>query len=148
MRPEDVALSGWIETYRGVVTAWNCDHQGHMNTVEYYGMFDQAGWHMIQRSGVKRKRLEAEQIGFVDVRMELDFIGEMVVNDPVLIESSVEKIGGKSFTFRSRMSNVGTGEITARGRCTTVHFDLANRVSRTIPDDIRAGLENLLIKEE
>ena len=141
-------MGGWIETYRGMVTAWHCDHQGHMNTVQYYAMFDQAGWHMIQRSGVRRERLEAERLGFVDVRMELDFIGEMMVNDPVLIECGVAKIGNTSLTYVSRMMNVATGEIVSRGRCTTVCFDLAERVKKAIPDDIRAGLEALLVGEE
>ena len=140
-------MAGWIETYRGMVTAWHCDHQGHMNTVQYYGMFDQAGWHMIQRSGVRRERLEAEHMGFVDVRMELDFLGEMVVNDPVLIESGIEKVGNSSITFRSRMKNAATGEIVARGRCTTVCFDLQARRKQAIPDDIRAGFEALLVAD-
>lgn len=140
-------MAGWIETYRGMVTNWHCDHQGHMNTVQYYGMFDQAGWHMIQRSGVRRARIEAENMGFVDVRMELDFIGEMMVNDPVLIESGIEKIGTTSFTYRSRMTNPSTGEVVARGRCTTVCFDLAARAKQAIPDDIRAGMETLLVGE-
>ncbi len=141
-------MCGWIETHRNVVTAWDCDHQGHMNTVKYYEKFDVAGWHMIQRSGAQRQRLDDEGTGFVDVRMELDFIGEMMVNDPLLIESGVEKVGDTSFTFRHRMTNVNTGEIVALGRCTTVHFDLVKRASKTIPDDIRKGLEALLISED
>ncbi len=140
-------MAGWIETHRNVVTAWDCDHQGHMNTVKYYEKFDVAGWHMIQRSGATRLRLAGENIGFVDVRMELDFLGEMMANDLILIESGVEKIGNTSFTFRSRMTNVATGELVARGRCTTVCFDLAKRQKQPIPGDIRAGLEGLLVGE-
>lgn len=140
-------MAGWIETYRGMVTTWHCDHQGHMNTVQYYGMFDQAGWHMIQRSGLRRERLEAERTGFVDVRMELDFIGEMMVNDPVLIESGIEKVGNTSITFRSRMKNAVTGEIVARGRCTSVCFDLDKREKKRIPDDVRAGFEALRVPD-
>ena len=102
---------------------------------------------MIQRSGITRERLEAEGAGFVDVRMELDFLAEMLVNDPVLIECGVENVGRTSLTFRSRMSNASTAAITARGRCTTVFFDLAKRRKRTIPDDIRAALERLSIAD-
>ena len=137
-------MSGWIESHRCMVTAWDCDHQGHMNAVRYYAMFDQAGWHMIQRAG---GRVGAGAMGFVDVRVELDFLGEMMVNDPVLIESGVEGIGRTSLTYRSRMSNAATGAPTARARCTTVCFDLAARRKRPIPDDVRAGLETLLLAE-
>tara|TARA_B100000676_G_scaffold310523_2_gene377375 strand:- start:2961 stop:3389 length:429 start_codon:yes stop_codon:yes gene_type:complete len=141
-------MTGWIETHRNVVTAWDCDHQGHMNTVKYYEKFDVAGWHMIQRSGATRARLDADGAGCVDVRMELDFVGELKVNDPLLIESGIEKVGKTSFTFRHRMTNVNTGELVARGRCTTVYFDLNKREKTPLPDDIRAGFEAIMIGDE
>ena len=141
-------MGGWIETHRNVVTAWDCDHQGHMNAVRYYEKFDAAGWHMIQRGGAPRALLEARGIGFVDVRMELDFVGELMANDPFTIESGVERIGETSITFRSRMSNANTGEIVARGRCTTVCFDLARREKTPVPDDVRAGLRALSIADD
>ena len=128
-----------------MVTVWDCDHQGHMNTVQYYAKFDQAGWHMIRRSGVSRERLDAQGLGFVDVRVEIDFVSEMLVNDPVMIESGVEKLGRTSMTFLSRMRNATTGDLTARARCTTICFDLAGRVKKPIPDDIRAMLERLTV---
>ena len=141
-------MGEWIETHRSMVTAWDCDHQGHMNTVQYYAKFDQAGWHMIQRSGITRERLESEGLGFVDVRVEIDFIAEMLVNDPLMIESGIEKLGRSSVTFRSRMRNVTTGTVTARARCTTLCFDLGNRVKKSIPDDIRILLERLTITDD
>ena len=141
-------MGGWIETHRSMVTAWDCDHQGHMNAVQYYAKFDMAGWHMIQRSGVTRERLEADNLGFVDVRVEIDFVGEMVVNDPLVIESGVEKLGNSSLTFRSTMRHATTGAVTARLRCTTLCFDLAERVKKRIPDDIRAHLEPLVVGDD
>ena len=29
--------SGWVETYRGAVYPWHCDHMGHMNVMWYVG---------------------------------------------------------------------------------------------------------------
>ena len=141
-------MGGWIETHRAMVTTWDCDHQGHMNAVQYYAKFDQAGWHMIQRSGITRERLEGEGLGFVDVRVEIDFIAEMLVNDPLVIESGIEKLGRSSVTFRSIMRNVTTGTLTARARCTTLCFDLGKRAKIAIPDDIRTLLERLTITDD
>ncbi len=119
-----------------------------MNTVQYYAKFDQAGWQMIQRMGAQRQRLDRENRGFVDVRVELEFLDEMVVNDPVLIECGIERIGSTSFTYVSRMRNVNTGRITSRGRCTTVHFDLKLRQKVPLPDDLRASLEAHLVTSD
>ena len=44
-------MKGFIETYRGVVYPWHCDHQGHLNTMHYVGMFDMAFWHHLSALG-------------------------------------------------------------------------------------------------
>jgi len=45
------AMSGYIETHRTVVYPWHCDHQGHMTTMHYVGMFDAAFWHLLSAGG-------------------------------------------------------------------------------------------------
>ena len=138
-------MSNFIETYRGMVTTWNCDHQGHMNTVQFYAMFDQAGWQLLTQSGYGAERLRRDQRGFVDVRMELEYLGEMLVGDPVVIESGVVKLGNTSMTYYSRMRRGNQGEIVSTATCTTVHFDLAARAKTPIPDDIRPAFEALIV---
>ena len=41
-----------IETYRGVVYPWHCDHMGHMNVMWYVGKFDEATWNLFAQVGV------------------------------------------------------------------------------------------------
>lgn len=141
-------MTGYIETYRGMVTTWHCDHQGHMNTVQFHAMFDQAGWHLIARAGLTRERMARERRGFADVSMELAYLGEMLAGDPVVIESGVARIGTTSVTYHSRMINVDSGDITATATCTTVHFDLESRRKEPIPADLRASFERLLVEVE
>jgi len=138
-------MTGPIETYRGMVTAWHCDHQGHMNTVQFHAMFDQAGWQLLTRAGYGAARLKAERRGFVDVRMELEYQGEMLVGDPVVIASGVVKLGSTSLVYRSTMRRGDAGEITATAVCTTVHFDLEARVKTPLPDDLRPAFEALVL---
>jgi acyl-CoA thioesterase FadM len=37
-------MADLIDTYRGVVYPWHCDHMGHMNVMWYVGKFDEATW--------------------------------------------------------------------------------------------------------
>lgn len=141
-------MTGAIETYRGMVTAWHCDHQGHMNTVQFHAMFDQAGWQLLTQAGYGAARLRAERRGFVDVRMELDYLGEMLVGDPVVIDGGVVKLGTTSLVYRSRMRRGDGGEITATATCTTVHFDLDTRTKTPIPDDLRPAFHALLLSDK
>ncbi len=41
-----------IETYRGVIYPWNCDHMGHMNVQYYVGKFDEATWQLFAFLGM------------------------------------------------------------------------------------------------
>lgn len=41
-----------IETYRGAVYPWHCDHMGHMNVMWYVGKFDEATWNLFAQLGV------------------------------------------------------------------------------------------------
>ncbi len=36
-------MAGFIETYRGTIYPWHCDHLGHLTVMHYVGFFDQAG---------------------------------------------------------------------------------------------------------
>jgi acyl-CoA thioesterase FadM len=44
-------MSGLIETYRGVIYPWHCDHMGHMNVMWYVGKFDEATWNLFAAMG-------------------------------------------------------------------------------------------------
>ncbi len=139
-------MPGYIETYRGMVTSWHCDHQGHMNTVQFHAMFDQAGWQLLTQAGYGAERLRVDKRGFVDVRMVLEYGGEMTVGDPVVIDSGVIKLGTTSLTYRSRMRRGNDGEIVSTATCTSVHFDLDNRVKTAISDDLRPAFEALMVE--
>ena len=141
-------MGEWIETHRSMVTALGLRPPGSHEYGAVLRQIRPGGLAHDQRSGITRERLESEGLGFVDVRVEIDFIAEMLVNDPLMIESGIEKLGRSSVTFRSRMRNVTTGTVTARARCTTLCFDLGNRVKKSIPDDIRILLERLTITDD
>ena len=40
----DFTDANWTTTYRGVVTAWDCDHVGHLNIAHYVSRFDESHW--------------------------------------------------------------------------------------------------------
>ena len=87
-----------METYRGVVYPWQCDHQGHLNSMQYVGMFDAAFWHHVSAMGFTRAYLEEHNRGFADVKDTLEYKTEVKVGALVVIESGLLRIGGKSIT--------------------------------------------------
>ena len=41
-----------VDTYRGAVYPWHCDHMGHMNVMWYVGKFDEATWQFFALLGL------------------------------------------------------------------------------------------------
>ncbi len=133
-------MSGWIESFRGVVYPWHCDHLGHMNVQHYVGMFDQAAFHFQAALG-----LDFHQIGehgniLVDARHTIQYKQEQPAGSLVTISSCLTRVGTKSVTALHRMVNTETGNLAATSEIVSVYFDLRTRKSLAIPDDIRAGL--------
>jgi len=132
--------AAWIETYRGMVYPWQCDHQGHLTTMHYLGMFDQAGWHLLSRLGLGPEQLANQGRGFVDVKDTLEYLAEQRVGSLILVASALRKVGGTSLTLAHRMTNAATGQLAARCEMVAVHFDLEARTKLPLPDDLRPRL--------
>ena len=57
-----------METYRGIVYPWHCDHVGHMNVMLYIAKFDEATWFFFNRLGLTRTFLAEHRRGMAAVR--------------------------------------------------------------------------------
>ena len=138
-------MSGLIETYRGVVYPWQCDHQGHMITKEYVGCFDAAFWHHLTAMGFTRAYLDGNNCGFADVKDTLEYKAEVPVSARIIVESGLIRVGKSSIIARHIMSDVETGEVSATSEKITVYFDLEARASAPIPDEKRDVLESFIV---
>jgi acyl-CoA thioester hydrolase len=141
-------VAGFVETYRGMVYPWQCDHQGHMTTMHYVGIFDQAGWHLLAAVGLGAETLARDGRGYVDVRHVIDYLAEQHVASLLAVESGLLRVGSSSLTCFHRMRNVVTGAVAATCEMTTVHFDLAARVKLPIPGDVRERLRPYLVDKD
>lgn len=137
-------MSRNIETFRGVVYPWHCDHQGHLTTMHYVGMFDAAFWHHISAMGFTRAYLEAQGHGFADVKDTIEYKSEMLNGSLVVIDSCLIHVGGSSITALHTMRDSETGVISATSEKITVYFDLAARKGDRLPDDMRPRMAAMM----
>jgi acyl-CoA thioester hydrolase len=104
-----------IETYRGAIYPWHCDHMGHMNVMWYVGKYKRelhAGDTVIVRSA------------FLEVREKLArFVHEMrnAVTDEV---SAICVLTGVHIDAQARKSCPFPAEIVERGRSLVRTYDL------------------------
>ena len=130
-----------VETYRGAVYPWHCDHMGHMNVMWYVGKFDEATWRLFAHLGLTPSRLRDEARGMAAVEQHITYERELHAGDVVSIASAVVSLAEKSLRFRHVMTNDGTGGVAATSVITGVHLDLGVRRACPLPADVRARAE-------
>jgi len=125
-----------LETYRGAVYPWHCDHMGHMNVMWYVGKFDEATWNLFAELGVTPGYLRDRQRGMAAVQQNITYKRELVSGDVVAVRSGLLEIRDKVARFVHEMRQATTGEISAVCVLTAVHMDSKARKSTAFPPDI------------
>jgi acyl-CoA thioester hydrolase len=135
-----------LVTYRGAVSASQCDHIGHMNIVSYCAKFDEANWVLFCEIGLTPSYLRAERYGTAGVQQNITYKQELFAGDVIEIRSHVLEVGEKRLRFRHEMRNIETGSVAALCEITAVHLDKQEHKACALPPAVRAAAEALMAK--
>ena len=127
-----------IETYRGTVYPWQCDHMGHLNVMWYVGKFDEATWNLFAAIGLTPTLLRTQNRGMAAVQQNIGYRRELNPGDIVMVRSAVLEVRDKVLRFVHEMHNTESGEIAAVCELTGVHIDTIARKSCRFPDEVLA----------
>ena len=137
-----------IETYRGAVYPWHCDHMGHMNVMWYVGKFDEATWHLFAAMGITPAYLRDNERAMAAVQQDLTYKRELLAGDIVAVRSGLVEIREKVVRFVHEMRHAQTGEISAVCVITGVHMDGRTRRATPIAPEILSRGRELLCSYE
>jgi len=137
-----------IETYRGAVYPWHCDHVGHMNVMWYVGKFDEATWNLFSQLGVTPGYLRENERAMAAVQQNITYKRELIAGDVIAVRSGLLEMRDKVARFVHEMRHAQTGEISAVCVITGVHMDGKARKSTPFPADIVARGKTLLCSYE
>jgi len=134
--------------YQGVAHPWLCDVMGHMTTRHYVAMFDDASYHFLFKVfGWTPEQVERDQLGWADVKHEINYNAEVASGDLLQISAQFLKLGGKSVVIRYRMYNLTKNEEAATLESTSVLFDMAARKAATLTEEMRSQASGFLVSE-
>lgn len=133
-----------IETYRGAVYPWHCDHMGHMNVMWYVGKFDEATWNLFSHVGVTPAYLRENERAMAAVQQNITYKRELIAGDVVAVRSGMLEMRDKVAKFVHEMRQAQSGDIAAICVLTGVHMDGRIRKSTPFPADIVACGKTLL----
>lgn len=126
-------MKPYLTCYRGVAHTWLCDHNNHLNTRHYVGMFDDAMQHFFNMLGYESE----ENFGWADVHHSISYKAEVKPGSLVHVDCALIKLGGKSIKYRQNLILTNTEEIAASNDATTVLFDQVARKAVGVPEIIR-----------
>ena len=124
-----------VETFRGVAYPWLCDSMGHMNTQHYCALFDGASFHFLALVSPFRQMKEIHR-GWADVKQSIEYKKEVRSGDLLVIRTQMIAIGRSSLTYCHTMNDVESETLRATSQHVVAHFDLANRVSVPLTEEI------------
>ena len=128
-----------VETYRGAVYPWHCDHMGHMNVMWYIGKFDEATWTYLSLLGLTPDYLRDNQRGMAAVEQRIAYQRELVPGDIVVVRSGTLEIRDRVIRFVHEMRNATSGEVAAIVVNTAVHLDTVARRATIFPDEVKGA---------
>ncbi len=129
-------MNALVETYRGAVYPWHCDHMGHMNVMWYVGKFDEATWNFFAMMGVSAAYLRERRRAMAAVEQRLQYRQELLAGDTVTVASGVLEVKPKAIVFVHEMRNAQSNEICATSRLVGVHLDAETRRSCPFPEAV------------
>ena len=132
--------------FHTITTRWrDNDVYGHINNVTYYSYFDTAVNHyLINTAGLDIHN--ASIVGFV-VNSQCNYLAPIAFPDAIEIGLRVNKIGNSSVTYGLAVFKKGETQASAYGSFIHVFVNRKEQRSVSIPLNIRAALEALLILE-
>ena len=141
-------MSEMIETYRGAVYPWHCDHMGHMNVMWYVSKFDEATWNLFAEVGVSAAFLRDKKRAMAAVQQNITYKRELLSGDVVAVRSGMLEMREKVATFVHEMRHAQSGEVSAICVLTAVHMDSQARKSAAFPPEFVARGKELLCSYE
>ena len=133
-----------METYRGAVYPWQCDHMGHMNVMWYTGKFDEATWALFLALGITPSYLRERSRGMAAVEQTIAYQRELRAGDVVFVRSWILEVREKVLRFGHEMINAETGEVAATTELRGVHFDRDARRACPLPDEIAQRARSMI----
>ncbi len=137
-------MSELIETYRGAVYPWHCDHMGHMNVMWYVGKFDEATWNLFAAMGITAAFLKEHHRGMAAVQQNITYRRELLAGDTLAVRSAFLEVRDKVVKFVHEMRNAQTGDVAAICVLTGVSMDTRSRKSCPFPQEIAAAAHRLV----
>lgn len=130
-----------ILAYKGACLTWECDSNRHMNVMYYINKYEYAGRNVISECGLK-DFLGQEDHGMAVVEQTINYYKEVLEDDLIYIESSVQEVANKVVTIAHEMKNGATHQLLSTAIIKSVILDKKTRRAVVLPEDLKEKIKS------
>lgn len=135
---------GWVETFRGVANAWECDHLGHFNARFYVDRFVQAALQLNTLIGMPAQWMRDQGRGTAALVQHIRYRRELRSGDIMAVLSRPIAVTEKTVRSYNKVYNVETGALSASMDLLDIGLDRVARKAAALPPEVRAKAEAML----
>jgi len=144
--PKLKEADGMVRTWTGEVETAQCDGQGFLLIRHFMGIVsDGIPNLLVQTSGADRS--ETPSVGGAALEYRFIYRRHPRAGDILTLRSGLKQVGPKTYTWCHWLFDVESGEAVATAEAVAIALDLTTRKAIPIPDEMRANLESLVIKD-
>ena len=118
------------------------DALGHVNNTNYFVYLEDARIQLFQDLGFE---MDAKNRSFVLASAKCDYLKPAFFGNQLKVETSVLKIGNKSFQLGHRIMNIKTNDTIALGEVAVVYFNVQSQKGEVLPAEMRDKLSQYLL---
>lgn len=128
------------------VRGYHLDGYQHVNNARYLEFLEEARWAYFEDNDAIKK-LQAQNIYFVIVNINIDYKYPASLGDTVVLKSKLTSLGNKKSTFRQTAYLNGTNIEVVDATITFVLLDAKTQKAIPISDEIREWFEAYVVAE-
>lgn len=143
----DAEAMGMVATYMGEVQETMCDGQGYLLTRHYMGIVSDAIANLLAATGGgdRSKTVGGNKTGGAALEYRFIYRRHPKVGDICVLRSGLKAVSSKTYIWAHWLFDYETGACFATAEAVAIALDLTTRKAVAIPDDMRTGLEKIVI---
>ena len=141
-----MSKTGWTETFRGMVKAWECDAFEHFTVAYYFERIADAIFNLLDEVDAGPAHARDDRRALVTVATVGRFEAELLESDLIHVESGFIGCEGEVVRSGHKLFDSASGRLCAAFTVSQRYMDLDARKAAAMPEPLRRALESRLVE--
>ena len=124
------------------------DENGHMNIGDYFRLTTHSLWDDTRAAGFTESYVTERHLSLFTVEQHVRYLGEMRLGQPFTVHNRFLARSARTVHAIAFLLDQEARQLACTMEVTWVHVDMRTRRAADLPDDLAAGLDDLLARSD